>query len=225
MLAYPDFEHSFILETDASGAGLGAVLAQKVNGIVSFASRTLQPHEKNYGVTELEALGVVWAAKHFRPYLYGHQCDVFTDHVALKSLLCTPQPSGKLARWGMAIQELDLHIHHWSGKKNTNADALSRYPVFSTESASSNHQVLEVVAATTPSWESAKGGEPTLSTLQRADPQLPPIVEYVEKGELLEDDKRARELALTKSQYTIVDSVLYRVESDKTLKVISPMSQ
>ena len=133
---------------------------------------------------------------------------MFTDHVALKLLLCTPQPSGKLARWGMAIQELNLHIHHQSGKKNTNADALSRYPVSSTESASSNHQALEVVAATSPSWESAKGGETTLSTLQRADPQLAPVVEYLEKGEFLE---RAHELPLTKSQYTIVDSVLYEL--------------
>ena len=228
VLAYPDFEHTFILETDASHAGLGAVLAQNVNGMVhpvSFASCTLQPHEKKYGVSVLEALGVVWAAKHFRPYLYGHQCDVFTDHVALKSLLCTPQPSWKPAQWGMAIQELDLHIHHRSGKKNTNADALSRYSVLSTESASSNHQALEVVAATNPSWESAKGGEPTLSTLQRADTQLAPIVEYLEKGELPEDDKRVCELALTKSQYTIVDSVLYQVESDKTLREITPTSQ
>ena len=108
---------------------------------------------------------------------------------------------------GDGHQELDLHINHRSGKKNTNADALSWHPVLSTESASSNHQVLKVVfAATNPSWESAKGGEPTLSILQWADPQLLPIVEYLEKGELLEDDKRARELALTKSQYTIVDS-------------------
>ena len=219
VLAYPNFEHSFILETDASGAGLGAVLVQNVDGIVrpvAFASHTLQPHEKNYAVTELEALGVVWAAKHFRPYLYGHQCDVFTDHVA-KSLLCTPQPSGKLAQWGMAIQELDLHIHHQSGKKNTNADALSRYPVLGLESAPSNQQALEVVAATSPS---AKGGEPTLSTLQQNDPQFAPIVEYLEKAELPADDKRARELALTKSQYTIVDHILYQVESDKTLRVI-----
>ena len=108
VLAFPDFTRDFLLETDASGVGLGAVLAQKQeDGAVrplAFASRTLQPHEKNYGVTELEALGVVWAAKHFRPYLYGHHCDVYTDHEALKSLLNTPQPSGKLARWGMALQ-------------------------------------------------------------------------------------------------------------------------
>ena len=132
VLAFPNFEQDFILETDASGEGLGAVLAQKHQdggiGPVAFASRTLQQHEKNYGATELEALGVVLAAKHFRPYLYGHHCDLYTDHEALKSLLNTPQPSGKLARWGMAIQELDLSIHYRPGKRNLNADALSRYP-------------------------------------------------------------------------------------------------
>ena len=63
----------------------------------------------------------------FRPYLYGHRCDVYTDHEALRSLLNTPHPSGKLARWGLAIQELDLQIH--PGKRNANADALSRSPV------------------------------------------------------------------------------------------------
>ena len=52
---------------------------------VAFASRTLQSPEKNYGVSEMEALGVVWAVKHFRPYLYGHRCEVITDHEALKA--------------------------------------------------------------------------------------------------------------------------------------------
>ena len=106
VLAFPQFDRGFILDTDASGVGLGAVLAQKQdNGTVrpiAYASRTLQSHVKNYGVTEMEALGVVWAVRHFRHYLYGHHCDVFTDHEALKSLLNTPHPSGRLARWGLA---------------------------------------------------------------------------------------------------------------------------
>ena len=133
LLKYPDFTRPFIMETDASGDGLGAVLAQRQEyGTIvpiAYASRSLQKHEKNYGITELEGLGVVWAAKHFRPYLYGHSCTVFTDHEALKSLLNTPQPSGKLARWGMALQELNLTIQHRSGKHNANADALSRHPL------------------------------------------------------------------------------------------------
>ena len=135
-------------------------------GLLLALNSQLQPHERNCGVTKLEALGIVWAAKIFLPYLYGNQCDAFTHHVALKSLVCNPQPSGKLAWWGMAIYELDLQIHHQSGRKNTNVDALSQYPVLSMESTSSNHQVLKVVAATSLSWESAKGREPTLSTLQ-----------------------------------------------------------
>ena len=102
VLAYPDFRVPFILETDALICGLGAVLAQPQGDWtirpIAYANRSLQEHEKRYGVTELEGLGVGWAVKHFRPYLYGHQCDIYTDHEALKSLLNTPQPSGKLAR-------------------------------------------------------------------------------------------------------------------------------
>ena len=66
-----------------------AILAQKHEDEmihpVAYDSCTLQSHEGNYGVTELEALGVVWAVHHFRHYIYGHRCDVFTDHEALKA--------------------------------------------------------------------------------------------------------------------------------------------
>ena len=109
VLAYPNFSVDFKLETDASGAGLGAVLsqAQKDGSTrpIAFASHTLQSSKVNYGITELEALAVVWAVKHFHQYLYGHKCQVITDHEALKSLLSTPHPSGKLAPWGLILQE------------------------------------------------------------------------------------------------------------------------
>ena len=83
MLAFPDFSTEFLLETDAS---LGAVLAQKqqdgTTRPIAFASRSLEPHERNYALTELEALAVVWSVKHFGHYLYGHTCRVYTDHEA-----------------------------------------------------------------------------------------------------------------------------------------------
>jgi len=133
VLSYPNFSQQFLLETDASKEGLRAVLAQKdESGMVhpnAYTSRSLLPQEKNYGISEMEALGVVWAVKHFCHFLYGHKCDVYTDHKALKSLINTPHPSGKLARWGLTLQELDLEIQYQPGKKNSNADALSRAPV------------------------------------------------------------------------------------------------
>ena len=76
MLAYPHLDKAFILKTDASGEGLGTVLEQKQEDemlhLVAYASHTLTKRERKYGITELEALGVVWALKHFRAYLFGH---------------------------------------------------------------------------------------------------------------------------------------------------------
>lgn len=117
VLAYPQFgsKYPFILETDASTNGLGAVLAQqqitdgKVHPI-AFASRSLTSAERNYAITELETLGLVWAVKLFRPYILGCPCIVFTDHAACTSLLTAKNPSSKQVRWAMMIQELDLDI-------------------------------------------------------------------------------------------------------------------
>ena len=77
MLAYPDFTKEFVLHTDASGKGLGAILEQGQEGgqlhPVAYASRSINKHKMQYGVTELEAVGVVWAVKHFRSYLISQK--------------------------------------------------------------------------------------------------------------------------------------------------------
>ena len=133
VLVYPNFDLGwFVLETDA---GLGAVLSQRLEDKllhpVSFNSRALSPSEKNYAVTELETLAVVWAVKHYRTYLYGYDVQVITDHSAVKALLANPSPSGKHARWwlqvyGSGVRKLD--IIYRAGRENTRADALSRNP-------------------------------------------------------------------------------------------------
>ena len=220
LLAFPQFDRQFLLERDASGLGLGAVLAQHSDDgavrPVAYASRSLRTHEKNYGITELEGLGVVWAVKYFRHYLYGHHCKVFTDHEALKSLLNTPQPSGKLARWGMAIQELDIEILYRSGKKNTNADALSRSPL--PDEGASEDVSFGIVAAT----DVATAEEESFQALQRKDAKLDEVAKFLETRVLPTDEKRARELALTESQYILDDGILFHVEADGTLRIIPP---
>ena len=65
----------------------------------------------------------------------------------------------------------------------------------------------------------------TLSVEQREDPDLADIILYLETGILPEDESQARILVLSGSQYVIEDDVLYRVESDSTLRVVSPRSQ
>ncbi len=92
-------DEEFILETDASKDGLGAILSQCKEGQVhpiAYASRSLDKHKCNYGISELETLGLVWAVRYFRPNILGHHATVFTDHVACTSLLKTARPSGKL---------------------------------------------------------------------------------------------------------------------------------
>ena len=143
-------------------------------------------HEKQYGATELEVLGVVWAVKHFIPYLYGHQCDIYTDHEALKSLLNIPQPSGRLARRDMAIQEPDAHILHRSHKPYSNTDTLSRAETVLTKEKEGI--CSETMATLKPNATSKQG----LSTLQRKDKELTDIICFLESGVLQEDKKLAK---------------------------------
>ena len=89
---------------------------------------------------------MVWGLRHFRAYLYGHKVTVFTDHAPVKSMLNTTHPSGKLARWAESVAELDVEIKYRPGRKNSNADALSRSPQ---ENPSSEEEPEFQVAAVT----------------------------------------------------------------------------
>lgn len=131
VLAYPDVQQPFIVDTDASNVGVGAVLSQGGEGeerAVAYFSRALSRAEKNYCVTRRELLAVVLAVRHFRPYLHGNRFLLRTDHASLTWLLNFKQPEGQVARWLEALQEFDFEIQHRAGKHHRNADALSRRP-------------------------------------------------------------------------------------------------
>lgn len=130
LLQYPNFQKQFILTTDASTFALGAILSQGESVgkdlPVAYASRTLNSAEMNYTVTELELLAIMYGIKQFRPYLWGRKFKIVTDHQPLTWIFNVKDPSSRLLRWRIKLEEYDFEIIYKTGKTNKNADALSR---------------------------------------------------------------------------------------------------
>ena len=129
VLKYPDFSQEFTVTTDASDYAIGAVLSQGKVGNdrpIAYASRVLSKAEQNYNTTEKELLAIVWAVKHFRPYVYGTKFKIVTDHKPLIWLFNVNDPGSRLIRWRLKLEEYDYEIIHKAGRANANADALSR---------------------------------------------------------------------------------------------------
>jgi len=114
ILAHPDFDKPFIVMTDASALGLGAVLSQKDdNGreiVIRYASQRTNDAERSYSATNLECLAVVWAVQYFRKYIAGTRFQIITDHSAITNLVKTQNPRGQTARWIIILQEYDYEI-------------------------------------------------------------------------------------------------------------------
>ena len=176
VLAYPALDRPFILQTDASNLGLGAVLAQidskGMERVVSYASRSLTPREKNYSTMEKEALAIVFATQHFRVYLVGHKFQIITDHRALK-WLHSIEPKGRIARWIMDLQEFDFTVAHRPGVSNANADALSRLHHQSVpDQTSCAHRTMSCLVNLLP--------DTNLYDAQRLDPHISKVIELKE---------------------------------------------
>ncbi|KAK3095582.1 hypothetical protein FSP39_016324 [Pinctada imbricata] len=131
ILAYPQSEGKFILDTDASNLGMGAVLSQ-IQGnqekVICYFSKTFSKSERHYCVTRKELLAIVAAIKQFHHYLYGRNFLVRSDHGALRWLFNFKKPEGQMARWLEQLATYDFTIEHRAGRIHNNADALSRRP-------------------------------------------------------------------------------------------------
>lgn len=179
VLDYPDFsdDNEFILQTDASGTCAGAVLSNKNNKPVAFASRPFNKSETNYSTIEKELAAVVWAVKYFRPYLFGRHFKIRTDHRPLVYLFNHSDPSSRLTKFRLCLQEYQYHIEYVKGSMNGPADALSR--ITSTELNEMNRNVLAVL---TRAQAKASRNLPNLektSTNNRSD--QPNVVEILKK--------------------------------------------
>ncbi len=134
MLAYPCDVGTYILDTDASEVGIGAVLSQlrgtaeerplfpkrsltveeKESGqeekVIAYASRTLSKEEKKYCVTRKELLAVVYFMNYFRHYLIGRTFKVRSDHQALKWIFKLKDPTGQMARSQESLASFTFHF-------------------------------------------------------------------------------------------------------------------
>ena len=202
ILAYPDYMKPFILDTDASYVGCGAVLSQldKNNDErpIAYYSFALNDAQKNYGVTKLEMLGLVSAVRHFKTYLYGAKFLCRTDHHSLIWLNSMKQPQGILARWLETLSNYNFTVEHRAGQLHTNADALSRLPyedqlqqiALPAEVCNSDHIATFQL---TPTNDAAVADDSSnnevnslsidqqeLEELQKSDPDIKRIIEWTE---------------------------------------------
>ncbi|GFV46227.1 retrovirus-related Pol polyprotein from transposon 17.6 [Trichonephila clavipes] len=172
------------LHASASGYGLDAVLVQTQKGkekVITYASRTLTKAERNYSTTERECLAFVWAVAKFRPYIFRRHFKIVTDHHSL-CWLTGQDPSGRLARWALRLQEYDLEIVYKSGKKHKDGDSLSRNPI-------EDKGFLSEQKTTLASFSD-------IAEEQRKDPELFKLIHTHEKAE-----------AVTKS-FNLIDGIL-----------------
>ena len=131
ILGYPSEHEPFVLDADASGDGLGAVLSQVQQGkerVIAYYSRVLTKTERQYCVTRRELLAVICAVKHFHHYLYGRHFVIRSDHGSLRWLLNFKNAEGQMARWLGDLGTYDYEIQHRPGSQHGNADGLSRRP-------------------------------------------------------------------------------------------------
>ena len=180
VLAFPDYTKPFILDTDASEQGIGAVLSQVHDDakehVVAYASHLLWKPETKYCATRQKLLAVVEFTKHFRPYLLGRPFTLRSDHGSLIWLQNFKNPEGQLSRWLEQLAEYDFTIIHWAGSKHRNADALSRIPCH--QCGRDSH--FEVVAVAIPTGQRQEHRDKHTSEvrkLQLSDRVIGPILQ------------------------------------------------
>ncbi|GBM17553.1 Retrovirus-related Pol polyprotein from transposon 297 [Araneus ventricosus] len=204
ILTYPRTDKDFILDTDASNEGIGAVLSQNIGNeerVIAYFSKSLE---------------------HFHHYLYGRKFLLRTDHASLRWLLNFKEPEGQIARWIQRLQEYDFEIQHRKGTSHGNADTLSRRPCTESCKHCTNAEKkfgmemdISVKVLTTASvgpWSSCE-----IQKAQIEDPNIKPILEKkLNSADRPSWQEIASESPATKRYWALWDSlhlkdgVLYR---------------
>lgn len=226
--AYFRREAATYLYTDASGAGLGAVLLQKhiengktVPRVIAFASKALTDVEKRYAQTHREALAIVWAVKHFYMYLFGTKFTIMSDHLPLKYIfgprekLMTKRMITRAEAWALQLQPFQFSIEFVPGKKNI-ADIFSRLMNTADEPFEESSPCF--LAAIT-SWN-REGNIVSVSDVRKAteaDDELQSVIKALQTGNWSSDLTRYRAFEselnvehgiLTRNQLMVLPKIL-----------------
>src|ERR1043165_1594311 len=129
ILKLPDLDKEFVIQTDASGIGIGCVLMQNYDGVnhpVAYASRKLLEREKRYSVEERECLAIMWGIEKFDRYLFGKQFVIETDHCGLQYMREGRMKNARVMRWSLALQNYSFRVNYIKGCNNVVSDYLSR---------------------------------------------------------------------------------------------------
>lgn len=141
ILQYPDFSKQFLITVDASKVGCGAILSQNFSGHdlpIYYASKAFNRSEQKKPTIEQELIAIYFAINQFRPYVYGTEFVVRTDHRPLVYLFNMKDPSSKLTNIRLKLSEYNFSIEYIKGKNNVGADALSRISIKDLKNDASN---------------------------------------------------------------------------------------
>jgi hypothetical protein len=236
VLLLPDWNKEFYLQTDASKIGAGAVLLQKDDQgsirPVSFASWLFNPAQRNYSTTERELLAIVKATRKWKPYLYMRKFLIETDHKPLQGFWNLDDPYGKLARWSSELNQFDFSIKYIKGSTNVQADSLSRHWETIAAIQVKPQRPSKILANLSKLEDLEKAQEITAAFAtnlalpndkewaeeQRKDPELYPIIRWLEKEELPEEKVLSKEILKSAKQYALdldKHNILMRVTAIK----------
>lgn len=222
VLQYPDFTETnqFIVQTDASGYSIGAILSNGNKKPVAYASRGLNSAERRYPTIEKELLAIVWAVKYFRPYLYGTKFKILTDHRPLIYLFNMRDPSSRLMKFRLILEEYDYIVEYVKGSDNAAADALSR---ISFTSEDLKHMGESYINVTTRAQARKLQSSPCYMTSDSTWPDQPGVVgSHTKPREAIElrfIEKKELDILREKNKLTEEKNAFCYVESKLTIYI------
>jgi hypothetical protein len=239
ILAYPDFQKDFILYTDAPSTAIGFILGQKDEEgrerVIAYGGRAVRQAERRWSISERETLALIEGIKNFRVYLAPKSFTVVTDHFSVQYLQQTKDVTGRLGRWAIFLQDYSFQVIYKPGRVHNNVDTLSRRvypdePSQEEEEEAGELPPLYLQTATVTEGEGDAAGEAhqsagsstvkTIAELQREDPQLKVMYDYLHDNILPTDEQIARKILMLADQHFLdEDGTLHHLQLPRGKKV------